>query len=215
MSGLLYQLFEGDDRHEQQTLPSIKHVSHSNLGKELEDALNRTHHHYAVRKIAHITQNPKTWLYSTKSKYDYLVANGAGATVAQIGDGKYLQAKKSNVDFSGNAGARHIAFDAKQTKGKSFPLKNVERHQAEKLLLTEETGGVAGLMVWLSDISRVFFVGATMLDQAIIEMLFKQGRSSISLAQMEASAIEIPVKKNLTEVDWFPLIDQIASKENA
>jgi recombination protein U len=209
MSKLLHQLFDGSGRGEQINLPDIKHVSHSNLGKELEDALNRTHYLYAIQKTAHILQNPKTWVYTNKAKYDYLTSTGAGATVARTGDGKYLQAKKSNVDFSGNVGAMHVAFDAKQTKGKSFPLKNVERHQIEKLLLTEQTGAIAGLIVWMSDISRVFFIRAAMLNDAVIEMLYKQGRSSISLKQMEEEAIEIQTHSDLREVNWLPIIKRL------
>lgn len=208
MSGLLHQLFDGSGRAEQQVLPDTKVVSHSNLGKELEDALNRTHHRYAMQRVAHVSQNPKNWAYTSKEKYDYLKQT-VKSVVAQTADGKYLQAKKSNIDFSGNAGARHVAFDAKQTKGKSFPLKNVERHQIEKLLLTEQSGGIAGLIVWLSDVHRVFFVSASMLDKAVIEMLFKQGRSSISLQQFEDEAAEIPVKRDLREVDWLPVIVRI------
>ena len=207
MSRLLHQLFDGNEsKIEQPHFAGIKTVSHSNLGKELENALNRTHHRYAIQKLANIKQNPKTWVYSTKSKYEYLTLNSAGATVARTGDGKYLQAKKSNIDFSGNFGPIHIDFDAKQTKGKSFPLKNVERHQAEQLLLTEQTGGISGLIIWMSELNKAYFVKASTLDTAIIEMLFKNGRSSISLKRMEDEAVRIPVKADLREVDWLAAI---------
>ena len=209
MSRLLHQLFDTSDQAEQQSLPTIKHISHSNLGKELEDALNRTHHRYAIQKLAHIKQNPKKWAYSAKAKYDYLIKIGAGGCVARTSDGKYLQAKKSDVDFSGNVGSHHIAFDAKQTKGKSFPLRNVERHQVEQLLLTEQTGAVSGLMIWMSDVHKVFFVKASTVEKAIIEMLFKQARSSISLKQMEDDAVNIPINKDLREVDWLPVLKSL------
>lgn len=67
--------------------------------------------------------------------------------------GRHVYTAKGPVDFMGcldNGIA--IGFDAKETKAKSWPFKNLELHQAMHLESTMILGGVAGLVVrWTRD----------------------------------------------------------------
>lgn len=55
--------------------------------------------------------------------------------------------KKSTVDFQGIIQGVGVAFDAKETHQKSFPLKNIHMHQIEFMKDIDEQGGLAFLIV--------------------------------------------------------------------
>lgn len=189
-------------REFQQNLPGTKHVSHANLGKNFETMLSKTHAEYAARKLAQIDQNPLQWVYINESQFRTF-ADSTYEIVAKTNRGNFLKKAKSNIDFSGVIAphGKAVHFDAKQTKGKSFPLSNLQKHQLDTLIGKEQLGAVAGIMLYFSELNRVFFVRAKILDAAFIEMLYKGGRRSLSLAQCEENAVEIDVKGYF--VDWL------------
>lgn len=58
-----------------------------------------------------------------------------------------LVRKVSTVDFIGHVCGIPVACDAKATKGRSLPLKNVHDHQVNFLLGWEDAGGLGALIV--------------------------------------------------------------------
>ncbi len=185
----------------QQTLPTVKRANHSNRGRALEDALERTHHFYAVKKLACMRKQPNEWTFASRAKADLFARHGLHRNFATTGDGRTIVRQKSDVDFIGCASGKYVAFDCKSTKEKSFSFTGMQRHQLENLLATERAGGIAGLMIEFSSVGRVFFAAASFIESRYMEMLFKGGRKSISFADLETNAIEIPVRNNL--VDWL------------
>lgn len=188
----------------QQNLPGTKHISHAHLGRDLEDLLKRTHAVYRAKNLADIEKNPVEWTYTAKSQYDALKSNVSHDLVAVTNTKRYIKKVKSNIDFSGVAKGKFAGFDAKQTKEKSLPLKHIQPHQLENLLKKEKCGGIAGFMILFSSLNRLFFVSASVVDAAVIEMLYKKGRKSLSFSDCEQRGKEIEIKGNLA--DWLAVL---------
>lgn len=181
-------------------------ANHSNLGKSFEKELERTHHFYKIKHLAKIEKNSTEWRYISKGEFDRLAKTpGLRANLSQSLDGRCLQRVQSNVDFGGGALGKSIAFDAKETKGKSIPLTNFKRHQVENLVEHEKCGNCAFFLIRFSELNRVFFVKASVVRSAMDEAEFKQGRKSLSLEYCETNAKEVPVCQNL--IDWLKILD--------
>lgn len=198
----------------QPTLPGTNHVSHANLGKDFESALERTHHAYSIQKKAYIVRNPVEW----QERHPSFALKATKGSIkglrhwAERGDGWFLVKVPSDVDFSGviAGSGRHIAFDAKQSKGKSIPLDNFTKHQIEKLCLAESCGAISGFMVRMIEAGRVWFLKASYVrqraDRAEFGKNLQRGEKSISISQLEENGIEIPVSQNL--IDWLSVLKQ-------
>lgn len=105
-------------------------VKHGNRGKFLETMVNNTNKLYKLKRIAVVDKIATPINYNTRTN-------------------KAFYEGKSTVDFIGCLkGGRMIAFDAKQTKQKSLPFKNVGEHQEEYLRRVSGLGGIAFLLVY-------------------------------------------------------------------
>jgi recombination protein U len=89
--------------------------------------------------------------------------------------------KKSTVDFIGVADGLAIAFDAKETRQQSFPLKNIHPHQIEFMENFRAQGGAAFLIVNFALKNETF-----LLPSSELAIFYKQslagGRKSIPLS---------------------------------
>lgn len=185
---------------------------HANRGRELEKLLERTHAYYRVHKKAVVDKNPVEWRYINFSQYNAAKDNvGASRTVAKTAHGEYLRKVKSDIDFSGTlAGGRSIYFDAKQTQGKSWPYDRIDKHQVETLIEKDKIGAIAGIILMFTDLDRAFFVQASTIDEGVINMLYRKGRKSLSIAECEQHALEIRVEKNslgeATFIHWLQAV---------
>lgn len=193
----------------QLVLPNTKHLSHSNRGRELEDMLARTHHYYQIKKTASIRKNPKEWGYAGHGERNQILRSGTRSITALTDDGRVLVCRKSNVDFSGSALSPtgrgiNVTFDAKQTAQKRFDLNLVKSHQLQILMEAEMAGSVSGLMIYLSAENRVFFASAGFVFDRTTEMLVRCGAKSISLADLEKHALEIPIRDSI--IDWYSVL---------
>jgi penicillin-binding protein-related factor A (putative recombinase) len=109
---------------------------------------------------------------------------------------------KGGLDFSGDFWGRRVTFDAKSTKGKSFPIdpkRTVKPHQARRLREAHERGAIAFLLVEFSELPdgpRYFALTWPVLapyweqaDQA--RYLGGKAAPSIPLATFEASCARV------------------------
>ena len=61
------------------------------------------------------------------------------------------------VDYIGTiSGGHSIAFDAKETKGKSLPLKNIHEHQMQMMEDWHNFGATTFLIVYFKDLDEYF-----------------------------------------------------------
>ena len=102
-------------------------------------------------------------------------------------NGKMIYTKKGMPDFVGTIeGGKSIAFDAKSTKGKSFPIKNIlsRVHQLQYLTRTERLGGHAFYLIEFKDLSRFFLASIQEIEKAV-ERSYNGGRKSIPIEEFE------------------------------
>lgn len=98
--------------------------------------------------------------------------------------------KKSTVDFVGVFGVKAVAFDAKQTKGKSLPLQNIEQHQIDFMLQWRKQGHQAFIVVNFSDLDRYFRLDVFDLV-AYMKKPYESNKKSIPVKYFEEKAAEL------------------------
>ncbi|GAB3065337.1 Holliday junction resolvase RecU [Salinicoccus sesuvii] len=113
--------------------------TYANRGKFLESVIERSNITYKTKGIALIEKVATPINYNTRTN-------------------KAFHEKKSTVDFIGCManGGPFIAFDAKETKGKSFPFANVTDHQIEYMEYTNRMGHVAFLLLYFTDLRECY-----------------------------------------------------------
>lgn len=112
-------------------------MSYANRGMQLEAILEKTCKQYEHRNLALINKVP------TPVK---VLSNKRGKITG-------FYEKKSTVDYEGILkGGRLVAFEAKQTKGKSLPLENIQKHQINYLKNVSSMGGISFLIVNFSEL---------------------------------------------------------------
>lgn len=178
--------------------PSFFKVSnHSNQGLDFESELETTHDWYRRQGLADVRKIPNSWKFISFSEYQKLLVKLPPSHLAQTADGKCLQRVKSDVDFSGAGENFGISFDAKTCRAKNFPLSNIADHQLYKLKDRDRCGVIAGVMVYLGLLNRVFFVPYKYLEHRQTILLKQRGRraqvgtASISLSDFEKNTVEI------------------------
>lgn len=198
----------------QKNLPGIKVHNHSKLGDEFEKDLDATHAQYEFRKIAKIDHHPSEWVYIGFDEYNRYLANPKTAPLVAItGNNRPMKRKATNVDFSGVCKTKigigfSIKFDAKMCGEKRISLDNFTRHQVENLVLSAKCGAIAGFMVNLYMLGKVFFISAEFVqkkqDKNIGKLRAAPGDGSISLEELEQFAVSIPYSKRF--VDWYSVL---------
>ncbi len=173
----------------------------AHLGREFEQMLEQSHEVYLTQGIAAVRKHPIEWRYTSKLVYDKMAGHRQDL-VARTNTGRFLTRVKSNIDFSGVAAGRHVAFDAKQVSRLNYPLDNLPDHQLRTLATVEQCGAISGLMIFFSTYGRAFFVSAGYVDKCCKEMAFGLGKKSISMADCEENGTELKASP-LVRFDWF------------
>lgn len=155
----------------------MKRTSYANRGKILESLIERANLKYKNQGKALIQKVP---IPITISK---LIGNKV------VG----FKSGASTVDFIGVYEGVAIAFDAKETKGKSLPLKNIKDHQINFMLNHVECGGQAFLIVMFTDQNITFKADIKSLDEYIQSV----DRKSIPLKWFEENAKKVNIMNYL------------------
>ncbi|WP_107841680.1 Holliday junction resolvase RecU [Metasolibacillus meyeri] len=151
-----------------------KSVSHANRGKHLERLIDMSNTKYRNAGIADIRKIP-TPVQITKSL------------------GNRVEGRKEKaewVDYAGVCNGRAIVFDAKEIKGKSFPLKNLHDHQYELLCSWYNKGALVFLLVYFSDIQKFYRLQFPSLEEYWLAAKVGE-RKSIPLETFERQAFEV------------------------
>jgi penicillin-binding protein-related factor A (putative recombinase) len=184
----------------------------ANRGMTLQSLLDRTHGMYRRQGLACVRRNERVWVYTSPQHAAKLPPMARATT----DDGqRKLVMRRSDVDYRGTiGGGRAVAFDAKETSGKSIPLSDdkIDTHQVETLCEDERAGALAGFMVHFTGDGRVFFAGASKVrdakDRAALQPKGKgKYPKSLSLEWMEEHATLVCVVKPFDNlVDWLPVL---------
>jgi recombination protein U len=148
---------------------------YSNRGKLLEQIIEVTNRQYKNQGIAEVQK------IATPVKVLHTDRNGKIHGFWE---------KKSTVDFIGVCSGIPIAFDAKETTGKSLRFDNIHKHQIEFMTRWQRNGGQAFLVVYFSELNRYFRLSILELLQ-YLENPFKTNKKSIPIRYFEEYAAEI------------------------
>lgn len=188
---------------------------HSNLGLKFELDLEAAHDWYQRQGWADVRKIPSNWVFISEAEYQKLLIKlGRGelspGSLAVCDNGRKMQRVKSDVDFVGSGSRFGIAFDAKTSSGTNFPLSMVKPHQMLKLRQRSLCKITSGAMVLMAKYNRVFFVSFDYLDRRQMQLLRQTGpratpgTASISMADLEAHAVEIFKHKTNQLWHWLP-----------
>lgn len=186
-------------------------ANHSNLGREFENELCLVHEFYRTKGVADVVMNPRDWVFINEKAYQRALQQQQASMVAKTGSGRFMIRSRSDVDFSGGGKNFSICFDAKSCEGPTFPLANFTEHQIARLRQSARCGTIAGFMVQMKKVDRVFFVPVDYADKRYIKWIVQPGRrakpgtASISIKEFEENAVEV-VKSISGLWDWLPVL---------
>ena len=174
-----------------------KVINKSNLGMDLEEAINQSNAYYLNNNIAVIHKKPTPVQIV---KVDYPSRNKAVIKEA------YYKTP-STTDYNGIYKGKYIDFDAKENHNKTaFPLANVYDHHVEQLKNLQEHGGIAFLLVAWNKYNEYYLLPFDVLNE-YWEASLKDGRKSIPYNAFKERAY--PVKEGyLPRINYLRVIDE-------
>ena len=140
-------------------------------GSAFEELINFTNERYRLSKLALLQKIP-TPITPVKM-------NSADKTITLA----YFE-KQSTVDYIGVAQGVPIAFDAKETAGKSLPLQNIHAHQMTFMEEFQQQRGLSFLLVHFSA-EDVYYLLPFETLKMYWEAAEKGGRKSIPFSAFE------------------------------
>ena len=172
--------------------PLNKVINYSNRGMGLEYDLNITNNYYIEKGIAYIYKKPTPIQIV---KVDYPSRNKAIIKEAYFKE-------PSTTDYNGLYKGKYIDFEAKETKGLSFPLANIHEHQTSHIRNIYNNKGVCFLIVRFTDIDKTFLLKA----EDYIRYIDSNKRKSIPLTYFEENAYIIETKY-IPRLDYIKIVD--------
>lgn len=114
-------------------------------GSAFEELINTTNQFYLQHKLAVIQKVP--------TPITPVEVNNASHIITSA----YFE-KKSTVDYIGVVQGIAICFDAKETRYKNLPLKNIHAHQIEFMEAFQQQNGISFLLVQFHMTDDIFFL---------------------------------------------------------
>lgn len=117
--------------------------NYANRGMTLESEINNSNRYYLENDIAVVYKKP-TPIKVVKQVNEKII-------------NAYFE-KPSTTDYNGLYKGKYIDFEAKETKGVSFPLKNIHPHQIRHLENIERHGGICFLIVRFVNVNETYLL---------------------------------------------------------
>ena len=117
--------------------------NYANRGMTLESEINDSNRYYLENDIAVVYKKP-TPIKVVKQVNERII-------------NAYFE-KPSTTDYNGIYKGKYIDFEAKETKGVSFPLKNIHPHQIRHLENIERHGGICFLIVRFVNVNETYLL---------------------------------------------------------
>ncbi len=140
-------------------------------GSTLEEMINLTNDRYKEKGLALIQKIPTP---ITPVRID-----SSNHTISLA----YFD-QQSTVDYIGAVQGIPVCFDAKETRGKNLPLRNIHEHQIEFMRLFQNQKGLAFLIVYFESYREYYFLS---LDKLcfFFERSKNGGRKSIAYEEFD------------------------------
>lgn len=162
--------------------------NYANRGMTLEAELNDSNKYYLENDVAVVYKKP------TPVK-----------VVKQINE-KIVSAffeKPSTTDYNGLYEGKYIDFEAKETKGTSFPLNNIHPHQIKHLENVLKHGGICFLIVRFTKFNETYLLFA----KDFLDFFEIEKRKSIPLSYFKEKGYLIK-DKLMPKVDYIEIINK-------
>lgn len=117
--------------------------NYANRGMTLESEINDSNRYYLENDIAVVYKKP-TPIKVVKQVNEKII-------------NAYFE-KPSTTDYNGLYKGKYIDFEAKETKGVSFPLKNIHPHQIRHLENIERHRGICFLIVRFVNVNETYLL---------------------------------------------------------
>jgi|SRR5690625_2322913 len=171
---------------------------YGNRGMTLEEDINTTNQYYLEANKAVIHKKP--------TPVQIVKVNYPKRSAAVITEAYFKQA--STTDYNGLYRQKHIDFEAKETKNKTFfPLANIHEHQLEHMKSIVQHGGICFLIIRFRYYNETFYLPFEKLLMFWNDKL-NGGRKSISYQQMKEEGFLIPFQYQ-ARVDYLSIIDAL------
>lgn len=162
--------------------------NYANRGMTLESEINDSNRYYLENDIAVVYKKP-TPIKVVKQVNEKII-------------NAYFE-KPSTTDYNGLYKGKYIDFEAKETKGVSFPLKNIHPHQIRHLENIERHGGICFLIVRFVNVNETYLLFEKDFDYFIKN----NTRKSISIDYFKEKGYLIKDKLR-PMVDYIEIIDK-------
>ena len=159
-------------------------------GSAFEELIDLTNQLYAQKNLAVIQKVP--------TPITPVAVDNKNRTITAA----YFE-KKSTIDFIGVAQGIPICFDAKETREKNLPLKNIHSHQIEFMEAFSKQDGLSFLLVSFKAENRVFLLPVEDLSR-FYKAAQEGGRKSIPFEQFKY----VVPNKNGFPVNYLEAINQ-------
>ena len=140
-------------------------------GSALEELINRTNERYLRQKLCIIQKIPTP---ITPIEMD---TTSRHITLA------YFE-KKSTVDYIGMVQGVGVAFDAKECRNLSFPLRNIHEHQVEFMTAFEANGGVCFLLIYFLKEDIYYYMRYSQMME-FWERMQNGGKKSFAIKELD------------------------------
>jgi len=176
---------------------NVQQVNYSNRGMLFEEAVNQSNLYYLEHGIAIIHKKP-TPIQIVKVDYP-------ARSAAVIKEAYYKLA--STTDYNGVYRGRYIDFEAKETRQKSFPLKNLHEHQVKHMQQVRSHGGIAFVLLHFVQFDEIYFIPIEKL-LTFWDRMVQGGRKSMT--RTEAAEIGELIKFGLLpRIDYIKIIQEL------
>ena len=162
--------------------------NYANRGMTLESEINDSNRYYLENDIAVVYKKP-TPIKVVKQVNEKII-------------NAYFE-KPSTTDYNGLYKGKYIDFEAKETKGVSFPLKNIHPHQIRHLENIERHGGICFLIVRFVNVNETYLLFEKDFDYFIKN----NTRKSIPIDYFKEKGYLIKDKLS-PMVDYIEIIDK-------
>lgn len=117
--------------------------------------------------------------------------------------------KPSTTDYNGLYKGKYIDFEAKETKVKTFPFKNISQHQIEHLDRILKHGGIAFIIIAFTSLNEIYLIDASY----IIEEYNHGQRQSMTYETIKSYGHIIP-QGYQPRLDYLKILDEVYFKED-
>lgn len=162
-----------------------------------------------IRKSLRRQEDMGLWLLQTGPRFIGGVVGPAGQATGRV-------VGRGGLDFHGDYQGRAVAFDAKScASSTSFPLSNIEHHQAVIVRKAHERGAVAFFLLELSALGEYYaltwdVVGPYWRAKRAADYTGEEARASIPVAQIRAECHQL--KRERWGLDLVGCIEALMMK---